>query len=217
MNAIETSGLGKRYGRTWALHDCTLAIPAGRVVALVGPNGAGKSTLLHLAVGLTEPTAGRIAVLGERAPGSDRGAGAHRLRRAGHPALPEPECAGHPATGGQPVASAGTRRTPARGWRRWSIPLDRKVGKLSGGQHAQVALAVALARRPELLILDEPVARLDPVARHDFMAALMSAVAEDRCLGAALVARRRRARAGLRLRRACSARAGSRSSATSTI
>ncbi len=177
MNAIETSGLGKRYGRTWALHDCTLAIPAGRVVALVGPNGAGKSTLLHLAVGLTEATAGRIAVLGGVAPGSD-----DALERIGFVAQDTPL---YPN-----LSVRDTLRLVASLSRRWDeadararlaaleIPLDRKVGKLSGGQHSQVALAVTLARRPELLILDEPVARLDPVARYDFMAALMSAVAE---------------------------------------
>jgi ABC-2 type transport system ATP-binding protein len=70
MNVLETSGLGKRYGGTWALRGCSLAIPAGHVVALVGPNGAGKSTLLNLAVGLTAPSTGRVSVLGGRPPGS---------------------------------------------------------------------------------------------------------------------------------------------------
>ena len=67
--ALEAVGLGKRYGRRWALTDCTLSIPTGRVVGLVGPNGAGKTTLLHLAVGLLEPSAGTISVLGDE-PGS---------------------------------------------------------------------------------------------------------------------------------------------------
>ncbi|MCU1657302.1 MAG: transporter ATP-binding protein [Pseudonocardiales bacterium] len=178
MNAIETRELGKRYGRTWALQDCTLAVPAGRVVALVGPNGAGKSTLLHMIVGLSAPTQGDIAILGSLAPGS-----ADALNRVGFVAQDTPL---YPN-----LSVADTLRLVASLSPQWDepnararladldIPLSRKVGKLSGGQHAQVALAVALARHPELLILDEPVARLDPLARHDFMAALMAAVADD--------------------------------------
>jgi ABC-2 type transport system ATP-binding protein len=178
MNAIETQGLGKRYGRTWALRNCTLALPSGRVVALVGPNGAGKTTLLHLAVDLTRQTTGRIAVLGEFAPGS-----AEALSRIAFVAQDTPlysylsvadtlRLVGN-LSGGFDETNARARIAGL------GIPLNRRVGKLSGGQHAQVALAVALARHPQLLILDEPVARLDPLARHEFMAALMTAVAED--------------------------------------
>ena len=178
MTVIEAQQVGKRYGRSWALRDCTLSIPAGRVVALVGPNGAGKSTLLTMAVGLSTPTEGRIAVLDGLAPGSP-----DALDRIGFVAQDTPL---YPN-----LSVADTLHFVASMSRRWDddnarrrltdlgIPLNRKVGKLSGGQHAQVALAVALARHPELLILDEPVARLDPLARHDFMAALMAAVAED--------------------------------------
>ena len=122
-------------------------------------------------------------MLGGVAPGSD-----DALERIGFvaqdtPLYPYLSVRGHPATGGQPSPGAGTRPDARARLAALDIPLDRKVGKLSGGQHSQVALAVALARRPELLILDEPVARLDPVARYDFMAALMSAVAEtgSRC------------------------------------
>ncbi len=178
MNAIETHGVGKRYGRSWALRECTLSIPAGRVVALVGPNGAGKTTLLHLAVGLTEPSAGGIAVLDGIAPGSTDALGRISFVAQDTPLYPYLSVADTLRL----VANLSTRWDEANARARLAaldIPLTRKVGKLSGGQHAQVALAVALARRPELLILDEPVARLDPLARHDFMAALMAAVAED--------------------------------------
>jgi ABC-2 type transport system ATP-binding protein len=178
MNALETNGLGKRYRRSWALRDCTLAIPAGHVAALVGPNGAGKTTLLHLAVGLAAPTDGRITVLGSHPAGS-----APALQRVGFLAQDAPLYAG--------LSVSDTLRLTRelnRGWdiawarrrlEELAIPLERRVAELSGGQHAQVALVAALAKRPDLLVLDEPVARLDPLARHEFMAALMGAVAEE--------------------------------------
>lgn len=177
-NVIEAQQAGKRYGRTWALRDCTLAIPRGRVTALVGPNGAGKSTLLHMAVGLTLPSAGRIRVLGSLLPGSDDALARIAFVAQDTPLYPN-------------LSLADTLRFVANLSPSWDdgrvrhriadlgIPLTRKIGKLSGGQHAQVALAVALARHPDLLVLDEPMARLDPLARHDFMAVLMAAVAED--------------------------------------
>ncbi len=178
MNVLETQRLGKRYGRRWALRDCTLAVPAGRVVALVGPNGAGKSTLLHLAVGLATPTTGRLALLGRARAGSPEA-----LAGVGFVAQDAPLYAHLTVADTIRMAAslsirfdAGDARTRVA---RLGIPLDRKVGVLSGGQHTQVALAVALARHPELLILDEPVARLDPLARHEFLGTLMAAVAED--------------------------------------
>jgi ABC-2 type transport system ATP-binding protein len=178
MNMIETHELTKRYGRARALRECTVAIPAGHVVALVGPNGAGKTTLLHLAVDLTRPTTGEIRVLGGFAPGSR-----HALDRIGFVAQDTPL---YPyLTVGDTlrlVANLSTRFDREHARARLAdlgIPLHRRVGTLSGGQHAQVALAVTLARHPELLILDEPVARLDPLARYEFMAVLMAAVAED--------------------------------------
>jgi ABC-2 type transport system ATP-binding protein len=178
VSAIEAQGVGKRYGRSWALRDCTLSIPAGRVVALVGPNGAGKSTLLNMAVGLTAPTAGQLSVLDGIAPGSSAA-----LDQIAFVAQDTPLYAN--------LSVADTLRLVSSLSKQWdeanarkrladlNVPLRRRVGKLSGGQQAQVALAVALARHPALLILDEPVARLDPLARHDFMGALMAAVAED--------------------------------------
>lgn len=176
-DVIEAARLGKRYGRTWALRDCTLSVPAGRVVAFVGPNGAGKTTFLHLAVGLTEPTIGGIAVLGSLVPG-----GRDALSRIAFVAQDTPLYPGLTVAATLTLVESLSER-----WYRddaqarlatLGIPLDRKVGKLSGGQRAQVALAVALARRPDLLVLDEPVASLDPLARHDFMAMLMTEVAE---------------------------------------
>ena len=178
MNALEANGLAKRYGRTWALRDCTLAIPSGHVAALVGPNGAGKSTLLHLAVGLTAPTAGRIAVAGGAVPGSDQALG-----RIGFVAQDTPLYKNLSVSDTlRLVASLSIAfdGADARGrLDELGIPLNRRVGRLSGGQQAQVALTVALARHPEVLILDEPIARLDPQARHEFMAALMSAVVTE--------------------------------------
>jgi len=176
--AIEARGLGKRYGRRWALADCTLTIPAGQVTGLVGPNGAGKTTLISLATGMLAPTTGTVEVLGG-GPAS----GAAQLARVGYVAQ------GTPAYAGLSVADhlrLGARLNP-----RWDAALARrrieelgldsrqKAGELSGGQRAQLALTLALAKRPELLILDEPIASLDPVARREFLQMLMNAVAEQ--------------------------------------
>jgi ABC-2 type transport system ATP-binding protein len=179
MNVIEATGLGKRYWASWALRDCTLAIPAGRVTALAGPNGAGKTTLMHLAVGLMAPTEGRVTVLGGQAAGSPEA-----LNRVAFVAQDVPLYQHLPVRDMLHLARAlnGRRWDQRRADRQLAaldIPLRRKVGKLSGGQQAQVALTIALARRPELLLLDEPLAHLDPLARHEFLAALMETVAED--------------------------------------
>ena len=178
MNLMESSGLAKRYRRSWALRDCTLAIPAGHVVALVGPNGAGKTTLLNLAVGLLRLTAGRISVLGGEKPGSDAA-----RSRIGFVAQDAP-LYGHLSAGDMLHLAKNLNLTwdQDRAQARLAdlgIPLARKVRQLSGGQRAQLALTIALAKRPEVLILDEPLASLDPLARHDFMGSLMAAVAED--------------------------------------
>jgi len=178
MNVIEASGLSKRYGSTWALRECTLAIPAGHVAALVGPNGAGKTTLLNLAVGLVAPSAGGVTVLGGRVAGSPAA-----LDGIGFVAQDTPLY--------KNLSVADTLHLTRNLNRRFDqaaaearlaeldIPLKRKAGRLSGGQQAQVALTLALARRPRLLVLDEPVAMLDPVARHDFMAMVLTAAAAD--------------------------------------
>src|SRR6201984_2199219 len=178
MNVIETSGLGKRYGSTWVLHECTLAIPAGHVAALVGPNGAGKTTLLNLAVGLADPTTGAVTVLGGKPAGSPAA-----LDGIAFVAQDTPLYKHRPAADMLPLTANLNRRfdqhfAEAR-LGELGIPLNRKAGKLSGGQQAQLALTVALARRPRLLVLDEPVAMLDPLARHDFMATVLAAAADD--------------------------------------
>ena len=175
---IEAGGLGKRYRKLWALADCTLTIPAGHVVGLVGPNGAGKTTLLHLATGMLAPTTGTIEVLGGR-PAS----GPAQLARVGYLAQDPPVYAGLPVAD---HLRLGAHLNP--GWdaemaRRRIDQLDldpgQKAGKLSGGQRAQLALTLALGKRPELLILDEPVASLDPLARREFLQDLMETVAEQ--------------------------------------
>jgi ABC-2 type transport system ATP-binding protein len=174
MNVLETSGLGKRYGGTWALRECTLEIPAGRVAALVGPNGAGKSTLLNLAAGLTAPSAGAVTVLGGRAAGSPAA-----LDGIAFVAQDTPLYKNLPVADMIYITRSLNRRFDQRyAYARLDelgIPPKRKAGKLSGGQQAQLALTLALARRPRLLVLDEPVAMLDPVARHDFMATVLAA------------------------------------------
>jgi len=178
MNVIEAHAVSKSYGSTRALHDCTVAIPEGHVAALVGPNGAGKSTLLNIAVGLATPSAGEVTVLGGRPAGS-------------LPALDGIAFVAQDAPLYKNLSAAEllhlTRNLNRRFDRGYAeqrlgelgIPLRQKVGKMSGGQQAQLALTLALARRPRLLVLDEPMAMLDPVARHDFMATVMTAVADD--------------------------------------
>jgi ABC-2 type transport system ATP-binding protein len=178
MNVVEASGLGKRYGRTWALRECTLEIPAGRVAALVGPNGAGKTTLLNLAVGLTVPSAGAVTVLGGRRAGSPAA-----LDGIAFVAQDTPLYKNLSVADMIYVTRSLNRRFDQRYARarlgELGIPPKRKAGKLSGGQQAQLALTLALARRPWLLVLDEPVAALDPVARHDFMATVLAAASAD--------------------------------------
>jgi ABC-2 type transport system ATP-binding protein len=177
MTALHASGLGKRYRQRWALSDCTLEIPEGRVAGLVGPNGAGKSTLLNLAVGLLAPDAGTVTVL-DGQPGS----GPAQLAQVGFVAQDTPVYAG--------LSVADHLRFGAHlnpGWdaayaedriQRLGLDPSQRAGKLSGGQRAQLALTLALAKRPRLLILDEPVASLDPLARREFLQDLMEAVAE---------------------------------------
>jgi ABC-2 type transport system ATP-binding protein len=174
---IDAQGLGKRYGRRWALNDCDLQIPSGHVVGLVGPNGAGKTTLLHLAVGLLRPTAGTVTVLG-RPPAVDPA----QLARVGFVAQDTPTYArltvedhlrfGRQMNTGWDDALARERIAEL------DLDLDQTAGSLSGGQRAQLALTLAVAKRPELLILDEPVASLDPLARREFLQRLMEFVAD---------------------------------------
>jgi ABC-2 type transport system ATP-binding protein len=170
-DALATRGLSKQYGHRPALTDCTLSIPVEQIVGLVGPNGAGKTTLLNLAVGMLAPTSGTIEVLGGR-PGS----GPAQLAKVGFVAQESPLYAGFTVTD---HLRFGAHMNPA-----WDAALARdridelgldprqRAGQLSGGQRAQLALTLALAKRPELLILDEPIASLDPLARSEFLRSL---------------------------------------------
>ncbi|GAA2206389.1 ABC transporter ATP-binding protein [Nonomuraea monospora] len=176
---LRAQGLGKRYGKRWALRDCTVDIPEGHVVGLVGPNGAGKTTLLKLATGLLEPTTGGIGVLGGRPA-----AGPAQLAKVGFVAQDTPvyaalTVADHLRLGAglNPAWDAALAKDRIA---RLGLDPAHRAGKLSGGQRAQLALTLGLAKRPELLILDEPVAALDPLARREFLQNLMEATAEHR-------------------------------------
>ena len=176
---METTGLGKRYGHRWALRECSLTVPEGKVVGLVGPNGAGKTTLLHLAVGLLAPTAGTITVLGGR-PAYD----AAQLGRVGFvaqdtPVYPRLTVAAHLRMGAYLNPSWDAHMAASR-IEQLGLDLRQRAGALSGGQRAQLALTLAVAKRPELLVLDEPVASLDPLARREFLQYLMEIVAAHR-------------------------------------
>jgi ABC-2 type transport system ATP-binding protein len=176
--ALATRALGKRYGRRWALSGCTFEVPAGRVAGIVGHNGAGKTTLLHLAVGLIEPSQGSIAVLGDEVAGRPA-----QLARVGFVAQDTPvyrslSVADHLRLGAELNPGWDAELAHARIAR---IGLDRaqRAGTLAGGQRAQLALTLAIAKRPELLVLDEPVAGLDPLARREFLQGLMEFTAEQ--------------------------------------
>ncbi len=179
MSAVlEAQALGKRYGQRQALAECTLTIPSGHVVGLVGPNGAGKTTLMKIACGMLAPTSGHIEVLGDQPA-----AGPEQLARVGYVAQDTPTYANLSISD---HLKLGAKLNP-----RWDANLaearidqlgldpSQKAGKLSGGQRAQLALTIAVAKRPQLLLLDEPVASLDPLARRDFLRYLMESVVEN--------------------------------------
>jgi ABC-2 type transport system ATP-binding protein len=177
-SSLTAEGLGKRYGATWALRDCDLQLPTGAVIALVGPNGAGKSTLLQLAAGLVRPTTGAVRLFDEQMPAGSREA----LAQLGfvaqdHPLYPRFRVKELLRMGAE-LNDSWDGQAAADRLVQLGIPPDRRVGALSGGEQAQVALTLALAKRPRLLILDEPVASLDPLARREFMQMLMATVAD---------------------------------------
>jgi ABC-2 type transport system ATP-binding protein len=176
--ALATRGLGRRYGRRWALSGCTLQVPAGHVAGLVGPNGAGKTTLLHLAVGLLGPSAGSIAVLGEEVAATSE-----QLARVGFvaqdtPLYPSLSVSDH-LRFGEAINPDWDRALAHARIAQLGLDGRQRAGTLSGGQRAQLALTLAIAKRPELLVLDEPVASLDPLARREFLQSLMEFTAEQ--------------------------------------
>jgi ABC-2 type transport system ATP-binding protein len=173
--ALEGTAVSKQYGRSWGLRDCSVSLPQGRIAALVGPNGAGKTTLLSLAAGLIRPTAGDLHVLGW----DPYRQATLVLPRIGFLAQDVPL---YKRWTVEEMLRLGKELNPhwdqeraAKRLRRLGIPFERKIGHLSGGQRAQVALAIALAKRPDLLLLDEPLASLDPLARRDFLVELTEA------------------------------------------
>lgn len=173
---LEMSGLGKKYGRRWALRDCTLSIPAEKVVGLVGPNGAGKTTMLQLAVGLLAPTSGTISILGDLPASSPA-----QLGKVGYVAQDTPIYArlsiGQHLHMGSWLNPKWDRELAAQRIDQLGLDSTQRAGSLSGGQRAQLALTMAIAKQPELLLLDEPVASLDPLARREFLQSLMEVVA----------------------------------------
>ncbi|MEV0644284.1 ABC transporter ATP-binding protein [Phytomonospora sp. NPDC050363] len=175
-HALEARALGKKYRRAWGLRDCTFQLPTGRVSALVGPNGAGKSTLMALAAGLLRPTEGEVTVFGNTPDGRGSPDGLAFLGQDKplYPTFTVAEMlrAGRELNTGWDQEYAEGLIAEAR------VPLNAKIGSLSGGQRTRVALALALGRRPRLLMLDEPLADLDPLAREDVMRTLMAEVAE---------------------------------------
>jgi ABC-2 type transport system ATP-binding protein len=177
--ALRADRLGKQYGHLWGLRDCSFEVPAGSVVGLVGPNGAGKTTLLALTVGLLAPTEGQVAVFGE----PSRAHTAQTLARVSYLAQDHPLyrsfTVGDMLRFGRSLNPRWDHALALSRVEKLGIPLDRKVKALSGGQQAQVALTLALAKRAPLLALDEPVASLDPLARVEFMQDVMAAVADS--------------------------------------
>ncbi len=175
---LAAHGLGKRYRRRWALADCTLAVPAGRIVGLVGPNGAGKSTLLRLSVGLLAPTAGTVEVLGRPPARSPAQLGRVGFVAQDTPTYPHLSVADHLRLGGW-LNARWDRGLAQRRIAQLGLDPRQRAGRLSGGQRAQLALTLAVAKRPELLVLDEPVASLDPLARRDFLQAISDVATEQ--------------------------------------
>ena len=174
--AVEAAGLGRRYGSRYALRNCTLALPAGQVIGLVGPNGAGKTTLLSMVVGLLRPSTGTVRVFGHppRSP----------LARTQVGFVAQDKPLYRRFTVAETLRMGGwlnpgwDQRLAAARMAQAGIDETQKVGRLSGGQRSQLALAMALGKRPRLLVLDEPVADLDPIARRDFLRLLMTEVAD---------------------------------------
>jgi ABC-2 type transport system ATP-binding protein len=181
---METHAVSKRYGRRfrqgrWALHDVDLQIPEGSVTALVGPNGAGKTTLIRICMAFERPTSGRVELAGVD-PWKDRTAA---LRRVGY--VPQSPAVYRGLSVEDHVAMAASLHSgfdaayARRRLEQLGIPLDQRADTLSGGQAAQLGLAVALGTRASILLLDEPLANLDPLARREFIHVLLDAIRSD--------------------------------------
>lgn len=176
-SVLETEDLTKRYRGKTALSKCTINIPRGHVVGLVGPNGSGKSTLLNIASGVLSPTSGSVRVF-DAPPASS----STQLERVGFVAQDTPVYSGFSVRDhlryGQHVNPKWDNELARRRIEQLGLDLGQRAGKLSGGQRAQLALTLAIAKRPDFLVLDEPVASLDPLARREFLQILMETVAD---------------------------------------
>ncbi|WP_093622585.1 ABC transporter ATP-binding protein [Streptomyces sp. 3213.3] len=175
-SALEAHGLGMRYRRGWALKDCSFRLPAGRICGLVGPNGAGKTTLLSIMAHVLEPTHGSISLFGE-APGS-ADSGQRTAFLAQEKPLFRRFTVAETLRLGQELNPGWDQHAAENIVRAGNVPFDAKIGTLSGGQHTRVALAVALGKRPDVLLLDEPMSDLDPLARQELMGTLLAETAE---------------------------------------
>jgi len=176
--ALRADRLGRRYGRVWGLRDCTLEVPAGAIAGLVGPNGAGKTTLLQMIIGLFQPTEGQVSVFGQ----TSHADAAATLARVSFVAQDHPLYRDFSVADmfhlGRAMNPSWDQELAQERMDRLGIPLKRKVKHLSGGQQAQISLTMALAKRAPLLVLDEPVSSLDPVARLEFMRDVMATAAD---------------------------------------
>ena len=176
--ALETIELGRRYRNKWGLRDCSLVVPEGSITGLVGPNGAGKSTLLRLAAGLSRPTTGSVRIFGDPVvPNSTR-----HLERTGYLDQLRPLYVSLRVTDTIRLGQKLNQRwdtDAALGWlTELGVPMDQKVARLSLGQQALVSLALCMGKVPDLLLLDEPVASLDPLARRQLLETLLANVAD---------------------------------------
>ncbi len=175
-SAIEAHGVGRKYRRGWALRDCSFRLPAGRICGLVGPNGAGKTTLMSIAANLLEPTEGTLTVFGAQPQSAEAG------RRTAFLAQEKPLfrrfTVAETLRLGRELNPGWDQRAAEQIVRAGNVPMDAKVGTLSGGQRTRVAFALAFGKRPDVLLLDEPMSDLDPLVRHELMTTLMAEAAE---------------------------------------
>ncbi|MFI1210370.1 ABC transporter ATP-binding protein [Streptomyces sp. NPDC020802] len=175
-SAIEARGVGRRYRRGWALRDCSFRLPAGRICGLVGPNGAGKTTLMAIAANLLEPTTGSLRVFGAAPESAEAG------RRTAFLAQEKPLfrrfTVAETLRLGRELNPGWDQRAAENIVRAGNVPFEAKIGTLSGGQRTRVAFAVAFGKRPDLLLLDEPMSDLDPLVRHELMSTLLAEAAE---------------------------------------